>query len=127
MIVMMMNYGDDIAESDRWKHIHHSLDVWHKSKKIVEELGSEAKKARNRKLFPWLRHIVRHFWYACSRCKGSKVILRDIWTSILYHINNIHKWPGGKCKHASDTQTVPVREPERDWLAMPSSAYKCLR
>ncbi len=112
-----------LLESAEWNHIEHSLDVWHKTKKIPEVLGPESKKVAYRSLGPWLRAIVNHFWWACGACKGSKERLRALWLSILGHVCNDHTWATGGCQHP-----LPANLPDgKTWLGRQSAAYKLLR
>ena len=112
-----------ISESDKWNHINHSLDTWHKSKKILEGLGPESKKVRNRGLRPWLRSVVNHFWWACQACRGNKERLRQLWLSILGHVCNVHTWATGKCAHPLPAQPTDGKT----WMDRKSPAYTLLR
>ena len=76
----------------------------------------------------WIRAILRHFWWCCSNCGGNVDNLRDVWTSLLYHID-VHKWSDANssytsCMHGPLTarQTVAKR-----WLTGSSAAYTALQ
>ena len=83
-------------ETDPYKHLQHSLDVWHKSKKLASTLADLAKRSPFKDLLPWIRSIVNHFWWCCSTCHGRVDKLLHRWSGILSHINNKHVWPGGR-------------------------------
>ncbi|XP_061188092.1 uncharacterized protein LOC133196180 [Saccostrea echinata] len=107
-----------LLKSDRFKHIRHSLDIWHKAKKLAYMLGDAAKKAAHRSLLPWIRPTVNHFWYCCSSCGGDAQKLVKKWFKILHHVTNEHEWSGGRCNHAKDTNTSMEK-----WLSKNSSTY----
>lgn len=85
-----------ITGTDPFKHLQHSLDIWHKAKKLAFLLGEIAKKAANKDLLPWIRPIINHFWYCCSASKGNVEKLLKKWFGILHHVTNQHFWPGGR-------------------------------
>lgn len=85
-----------ITGTDPFKHLQHSLDIWHKAKKLAFLLGEIAKKAANKDLLPWIRPIINHFWYCCSASKGNVEKLLKKWFGILHHVTNQHIWPGGR-------------------------------
>nr|XP_034314958.1 uncharacterized protein LOC109618740 isoform X1 [Crassostrea gigas] len=112
-----------ILKSEPFQHLHHSLDVWHKTKKLVSTLLDLAKRASYKDLMPWIRPIVNHFWWCCSSAKGKTDKLLKRWMGILFHINNKHIWPGGRCHH-SEVFAPPV---DAKWLPKDSLAYKEFR
>lgn len=83
-----------LMKSEPYKHLQHSLDIWHKAKKLTTSLSDIAKKPGCRGLLQWIRPIVNHFWWCCSTCKGSVERLLKRWMGILYHIINKHVWAG---------------------------------
>uniref|UniRef100_A0A8W8IZS6 Uncharacterized protein n=1 Tax=Magallana gigas TaxID=29159 RepID=A0A8W8IZS6_MAGGI len=85
-----------LMKSEPYKHLQHSLDIWHKAKKLTISLSDIAKKPGCRGLLQWIRPIVNHFWWCCSTCKGSVERLLKRWMGILYHIINKHVWAGGR-------------------------------
>jgi len=73
--------------------IFHSLDVWHKSKKIRKALAKvkvfifdlcntntpwlQAGKVKNmKKLQQWSGNIINHFWHCCKTCEGDPMKLK---------------------------------------------------
>ncbi|XP_078311905.1 uncharacterized protein LOC111114234 [Crassostrea virginica] len=112
-----------IMKTDPYKHLQHSLDVWHKSKKLASTLADLAKRSPFKELLPWIRSIVNHFWWCCSTCHGRVDKLLHRWSGILSHINNKHVWPGGRCRHPEGCE-----HPEGgSWLQRDSKAFKELR
>ena len=47
--------------TEPFQHLKHSLDIWHKAKKLAFMLGEKAKKAPNKDHLPWIRPVVNHF------------------------------------------------------------------
>lgn len=85
-----------ILETDPFKHLKHSLDVWHKSKKLASSLAELARKSAFKVLLYWIKPIVNHFWWCCNTCNGKVDRLLKRWVGILHHVNNNHVWPGGR-------------------------------
>ncbi|XP_062583552.1 uncharacterized protein LOC134245264 [Saccostrea cucullata] len=110
-----------LMKTDPFKHLRHSLDVWHKSKKLAAMLAELAKKSAYKDLRPWIRPIVNHFWWCCSSCKGSVDRLIKRWMTILHHVVNNHAWPGGRCLHQEE-ENIDMK-----WLKRDSLSYKELQ
>ena len=85
-----------ISETEPFAHLTHSLDIWHKAKKLTLRLSEVAKRAPYRSLLSWIRPITNHFWYCSHACKGDAEKMVDIWYGILYHVTNQHFWPAGR-------------------------------
>ncbi|XP_052699369.1 uncharacterized protein LOC128176877 [Crassostrea angulata] len=114
-----------MMRTDPFKHLQHSLDIWHKAKKLAFLLGEIAKKAANKDLLPWIRPIINHFWYCCSASKGNVEKLLKKWFGILHHVTNQHIWPGGRCHHTENN--LESLSSNRKWLHRNSSAFQELR
>ncbi|XP_062578022.1 uncharacterized protein LOC134239904 [Saccostrea cucullata] len=112
-----------IFKSEPFQHLQHSLDVWHKSKRLASTLGDLAKQSTFKALLPWIRPITNHFWWCCSTSQGNTNKLLKRWMAILYHVNNKHIWPGGRCRHPEGLQNPEGAK----WLKKDLSAYKELR
>ncbi|XP_061187746.1 uncharacterized protein LOC133195811 [Saccostrea echinata] len=110
-----------LMRTDPYKHLQHSLDIWHKAKKLAFMLGEIAKKAANKDLLPWIRPVVNHFWYCCSTSKGKVEKLVKRWFGILHHVTNQHFWPGGRCHHPTNSCS------NEKWLGRNSSGFQELR
>ncbi|XP_052224091.1 uncharacterized protein LOC127839744 [Dreissena polymorpha] len=70
--------------------IKHSHDIWHAAKNLGKRLGKIVKKKANQILIPWLKDIVNHFWFACSKADSYEEFL-SIWRGVLHHITNKHE------------------------------------
>ena len=46
-------------------------------------------------LQPWVKSIVQHFWWSCGTCNKSASLLKEKWSSLMYHICGIHRWEDG--------------------------------
>ena len=78
-------------------------------------------------LNPWIRSICNHFWWSCATCNQDLRLLTEKWTSIIFHIQNIHEWEDGesflRCAHAElDDQ----QSRKKIWLKQESPALKAL-
>lgn len=110
---------------DPFKHLHHSLDIWHKAKKLAFLLGDSQKGSKD--LLPWIRPVtcINHFWYCCSASKGNAEKLLKKWFGILHHITNQHIWTGGRCHHTENN--LKSLSSNGKWLHRNSSAFQELR
>ena len=56
-----------------YPRIKHSFDIWH----VAKNLGKRATKPATHKdckdLLPWVRDIVRHFWWVTKECNGIHI------------------------------------------------------
>jgi len=86
-------------------NVVHSLDAWHKSKKIAHSLETVEKRQRGKDIIPWIKPIVNHFLWCPANCDNNKERIRTTWTSMLPHICNIHQSPLYTCPHGA--LTVP--------------------
>ncbi|KAH3723948.1 hypothetical protein DPMN_049746 [Dreissena polymorpha] len=75
----------------KYPEIKHSHDIWHAAKNLGKRLGKIVKKKANQILIPWLKDIVNHFWFACSKADSYEEFL-SIWRGVLHHITNKHEW-----------------------------------
>ena len=62
-----INYLVFFVETDQYKHLQHSLDVWHKSKKLASTLADLAKQSPFKEHLPWIRSTVNHLGGAVVR------------------------------------------------------------
>ena len=88
--------------------ISHQYDVWHPSRNKRKKFEKLCKNKAFQELQPCVKAIINHFWWSCSNCGESVERLQDMWTSLLYHIHNIHEWSDSisvykSCAHASLT------------------------
>ena len=113
---------------EEYPDVCHQYDIWHKSKNIRKKLEKVAKKKAFQDLQPWLKSIINHFWWSCANCKGDVDKLRDMWTSLLSHIRNVHKFPRNKSTYKSCAhQKLSKRQKlSKKWLKKSSPAYAAL-
>ncbi|XP_068709173.1 uncharacterized protein [Montipora foliosa] len=79
--------------------LFHSLDIWHKAKKLNKALHQAAKIKGCSDLQEWTDCIVNHFWYCSQDCNGSEEQLKETWVGVLHHVCGEHTWATGQCKH----------------------------
>ncbi|KAJ8019112.1 hypothetical protein HOLleu_42525 [Holothuria leucospilota] len=79
----------------KYPHIEHNFDVWHFVKSLRKKLVAKAKKDCD-DLTPWKQSICSHLWRCCQNCGQDARTLREMWTSILKHIVNVHSWVDGR-------------------------------
>ena len=84
-----------LMKSD-YSHISHQYDVWHMAKSVVKQLTQKGKLKHCERLLPWIQSISNHLWWAAQTCNGDAQLLTEKWTSIVYHVSNVHEWNGGK-------------------------------
>jgi len=113
---------------EEYPDVCHQYDIWHKSKNIRKKLEKVAKKKAFQDLQPWLKSIINHFWWSCANCEGDVDKLRDMWTSLLSHIRNVHKFPRNKSTYKSCAhQKLSKRQKlSKKWLKKSSPAYAAL-
>ncbi|XP_064635784.1 uncharacterized protein LOC135492965 [Lineus longissimus] len=64
--------------------------------------------------------------YAAS-CEGDPVLLKEIWTSILYHVQDIHEWGDKTMFHACNHAPLTDEESrKKKWLEPDSPSLKAL-
>ena len=112
-----------------YPNICHQYDIWHRAENLRKKIEKVAKKKAFQELQPWIRAIISHFWWCCSNCGGDVNRLRDIWTSLQYHIRNIHQWPDASSSYNSCAhRPLTIRETvAKRWLTGSSAAYTALQ
>ena len=58
-------------------NIQHQFNVWHVGKNIKKKLLSYSRKKKCKKLNPWIKAIINHFWWCCASCHGNVVDLKE--------------------------------------------------
>ena len=112
-----------------YPHICHQFDIWHRSKNMKKKLVKISKKKEVRDLQPWIKSILNHFWWCCASCDEDVDVLKDKWTSILYHIRNIHNWSESNSAYSSCAHG-PLTDREEvayKWLSENTPAYEALK
>ncbi|XP_068760155.1 uncharacterized protein [Montipora capricornis] len=103
--------------------LFHSLDIWHKAKKLSKCLHQAARIRGCETLKEWIDDIVNHFWFCCQSCDGSVDELKETWFGVLHHVCGEHEWAGGACKHSPDETGTSGKT----YLAKSSKALTALR
>ena len=113
-----------------YPYISHQYDVWHMAKGVVKQLTQKGKLKHCERLLLWIQSISNHLWWAAQTCNGGAQLLTEKWTSIVYHISNVHEWNGGKdskfnkCVHL----TLPIEEQRsKKWLRSGSLVHTTLK
>lgn len=78
----------------------HSLDIWHKAKKLSKCIHQAARVKGCESLKEWIDDIVSHFWFCCQNCEGGVGELKEVWFGVLHHVCGEHKWAEGECRHS---------------------------
>ena len=108
--------------------ICHQFDVWHVSKNIKKKLLAASKKKSCEDLHTWIKSISNHFWWSCATCNGDVVHLREKWTSVIFHVQNIHHFRENekfvKCEHPRLRKSGEKR---KVWLDPSSDSFAALQ
>ena len=72
--------------------IIHQFDIWHVARSIKKKLSKKAKTKSCEELGPWIKSIINHFWWSCKGCNNDYNLLKEKWTSVLFHVRNVHRW-----------------------------------
>ena len=108
--------------------IIHQFDIWHFSKSIKKNLAPAAKKKPCQALNGWIKSIISHLWWPVSTCDGDEILLRETWCSILFHIQNKHKWSSCSKLHKCVHPRVNKSKARKNlWLNSTSHAFKALQ
>lgn len=107
-------------------NIEHEFDVWHLSKSLTKRLKTLEK--NHHSAFMWKTSIINHLWWSAQTCDGNGTVLVEKFTSVLYHISNIHRWNDNeqikKCEHD------PLTDEEiknKLWIPKNSDSYFALK
>ena len=100
------------------------------AKSEVKQLTQKGKLKHCERLLPWIQSISNHLWWAVQTCNGDAQLLTEKWTSIVYHVSNVHEWNGGKnskfnkCVHL----TLSVEEQHsKKWLRSGSLVHSTIK
>ena len=104
----------------------HQFDVWHMTNSIRKKLVKAAKKKGCEELMPWVRSISNHIWFCAGSCNMDPELLVEMWKSILYHIRDIHTFPGDKFTRCSHAPLPPESQRKKKWLKRSGKAFKAL-
>ena len=108
--------------------IDHQFDVWHFCKNIRKKLLAAAKKKSCNDLNKWIKSICNHFWWASATCENDEQLLKEKWTSIIFHVQNIHEWSSNEifkcCAHIPYSNE---QQRNKEWLKPTSESFKVLQ
>ena len=108
--------------------LDHQFDIWHFVKSVKKKLRAAAKKKTCKILEKWIKSIGNHLWWCCATCGGDVELLREKWISILFHIQNNHRWTGHKkfrkCEHPRLTKK---QVKAKEWISAKSEAFQALQ
>ena len=108
--------------------INHQFDVWHFGKNIKKMLLTTAKKKSCNELNNWIRSVINHLWWACATCENDEEMLREKWTSVIFHVQNKHSWTGNnKFKMCAHPPLKREEERCKKWLKPASDSFKALQ
>ena len=76
----------------------------------------------------WIKSIGNHLWWCCATCEEDEELLREKWISVLFHVQNKHKWTGHeefkKCVHPRLTKKeIKAKE----WILPDTEAFEQLQ
>ena len=104
--------------------VKHQYDLWH----IVKGVKKKLAKRKIAALSAWIKAVANHLWYCAATCDGDALLLKEMWTSILFHVTNRHHWATGekfhRCSHEPYSEES---ERSRAWLEVESDAFKVLQ
>ena len=106
--------------------ISHQFDIWHVCKNIKQKLLAASKKKSCHILQLWSKSIQNHFWWVCVTCKGSEILLKEKWISIMFHIQNIHVFHGHYMYTECGHKKLP-EYPNKQWIDPTSEAFDALQ
>ena len=107
--------------------ISHQYDVWHFAKSIAKKIRKAGRTKANAILLEWLPAISNHIWWSAKTCEGDKELLREKWTSLLYHVVNRHSWAGAvKFKRCAHPRLTRAQQKKKKWIQRDSAAYSAL-
>ena len=111
----------------KYPTIDHQYDVWHLAKSIVKKLTKAGKTKKCNALLPWIHSISNHLWWSAQTCEGNPDLLCAKWTSIIYHITNVHQWDGNELfDHCAHDTLSPDEEQTKGWLERNGPAHNAL-
>ena len=106
----------------------HQFYIWHFCQSIKKNLAAAAKKTPCQALNGWIKSIINHLWWPVSTCDGSKTLLREKSCSILFHIQNKHKWSSCSKFHKYVHPRINKRKARKNlWLNPTIDAFKALQ
>ena len=95
---------------------------------MKKRLRTAAKKASSKITEKWIKSIGNHLWWSCATFGSDPELLCEKWISVLFHIQNKHRWSGykifEKCTHPRlSKKQVKAKE----WISSKSKAFEVLQ
>ena len=110
------------------KSINHQFDACHFAKNITKKLIHSSQKASCKILSKWVKSIGNHLRWACATSEGDVELSREKWISILFHIQDRHKWTGNNKFRKYAHQKLPKTQiKEKEWISPKSDAFEALQ
>lgn len=108
-------------------NIEHEFDVWHLSKSLTKRLKTLEK--NHHSSFMWKTSIINHLWWSAQTCNGNGTVLVEKFTSVLYHISNIHQWndDNGQIKKCEHDPLTDEEIKNKLWIHKNSDSYFALK
>ena len=108
--------------------LDHQFDIWHFVKGIKKRLRAAGKKASCKILEKWIKSIGNHLWWCCATCEGDAELLREKWISLLFHVQNKHRWTGHKKFRKCEHPRLSKKEVKaKEWIPAKSEAFEILQ
>ena len=108
-------------------YITHQYDVWHMAKSMVKQVTQKGKLKHCEWLLPWIQSISNHLWWAAQTCNGDAQLFTEKWTSIIYHISNVHEWDGGEGSVFNKCTLPSEEQHSKKWLRSRSLVHTTLK
>ncbi|XP_068097178.1 uncharacterized protein [Hyperolius riggenbachi] len=128
--VLCTDRGSSIQKLIRHKYnfIKHQFDVWHLSKSVASKLAMASRKSCCSELAWWIEPAKNHMWWAASTSCNDAELLKEKWTSIIYHVTDRHKWDDYKIYHKCHHDELHQSEEcKRAWLKAGSPAHSKMK
>lgn len=77
----------------------------------------------------WKTSIINHLWWSAQTCNGNGTVLVEKFTSVLYHISNIHQWndDNGQIKKCEHDPLTDEEIKNKLWIHKNSDSYFALK
>ena len=94
----------------------------------MKNIDAVSKKKSCNILQKWRKFISNHFWWTCATSEGYEELLCEKWLSVLFHIQNKHKWRTGKrFKKCSHRRLTKRQVKAKDWLDVEFEQFQALQ
>lgn len=100
------------------ENLHHSLDIWHKAKKLNKTLHKASQDKAAKEIKPWIEGVVNHFWHCCRIAEGDVQKLKSSWLGVVHHVCDEHSWAESECHHGPLVESEPKKFLTKDCQAL---------